>query len=161
MCSGGTTIPGTTCQFSKSATCLSDHLLTPLVACNSGTKLCGTSFCIPTTQRCVSGIPGKRSLALPDVDHAATLCPAGKEACYTTDRMTLGKPVGWECVDTSSDIESCGGCAWSVAGQRQGKDCSAMTGVGKVSVSLASGYARTRADRHFSVIGENVKPHPV
>jgi hypothetical protein len=29
MCSGGTTIPGTTCQFSKSATCFSDHLLTP------------------------------------------------------------------------------------------------------------------------------------
>jgi hypothetical protein len=50
--------------------------------------------------------------------------------------MSLGKPVGWECVDTSSDIESCGGCEWPVAGGKQGEDCAALEGVSQVAVSL-------------------------
>lgn len=51
--------------------------------------------------------------------------------------MSMGKPVGWECVDTSSDVESCGGCEWPVSGKGQGEDCSAMDGVSEVAVSLS------------------------
>lgn len=81
-------------------------------------------------------MPGRRSLALPASEGAASLCPPGLEACYTSDMsMKFGQPVGWECVDTSSDIESCGGCAWPVEGQHQGEDCSELTGVSQVSVS--------------------------
>lgn len=49
--------------------------------------------------------------------------------------MSLGKPVGWECVDTSSDVESCGGCEWPVSGKGRGEDCSSLEGVSEVTVS--------------------------
>ncbi|GHJ85925.1 hypothetical protein NliqN6_2327 [Naganishia liquefaciens] len=119
LCTGGNTLPGTTCNFQ----------------CNTGYRLCGTSFCILNTANCVSGFPGRRSqLPVPSVDNAASLCPAGLEACYTSDMsMSLGKPVGWECVDTSSDVESCGGCEWPVSGKGQGEDCSSLDGVNEVS----------------------------
>ncbi|GHJ85917.1 hypothetical protein NliqN6_2319 [Naganishia liquefaciens] len=119
LCTGGNTLPGTTCSFQ----------------CNTGYKLCGTSYCIADTASCVSGIPGRRSQLLPpSMDNAASLCPVGLEACYTSHAsLSLGKPVGWECIDTSSDLESCGGCEWPVSGKDQGEDCSSLEGVSEVA----------------------------
>ncbi len=41
----------------------------------------------------------------------------------------------WECVDTMSDLESCGGCIISLPGRRgqEGEDCTAIAGVSDVS----------------------------
>lgn len=91
-------------------------------------------------------MPGRRSLGmqLPVIENAQHLCPPGLEACYTSDlSMKFGRPVGWECVDTSSDIESCGGCEWPVAGQIQGQDCSELAGVSKVTVSRMTRLSRS------------------
>lgn len=135
-------MPGsTTCSFSTSSPLLSDssfktHL--PPLGCDAGFTLCGTSFCISATQQCVSGIPAARRRSL--AGQAAlgeALCPAGLQACYTTDMASLamGKSVGWECVDTSKDMESCGGCQYPIMGEAKGEDCTAKAGVDNVSVS--------------------------
>ncbi|THH13016.1 hypothetical protein EUX98_g9767, partial [Antrodiella citrinella] len=49
---------------------------------------------------CPSALPIKR-----DLEHKRNVCAAGHTACgvYGTH--------AWECVDTKSDLESCGGCA--------------------------------------------------
>ncbi|GHJ85923.1 hypothetical protein NliqN6_2325 [Naganishia liquefaciens] len=128
VCKGGNTLPNSKCHFK----------------CKNGYKLCGTSYCIPNHSSCVSGMPGRRSLELPISDNTQNLCPPGLEACYTSDvSMKFGRPVGWECVDTSSDVESCGGCEWPVAGQAQGQDCSDMSGVSRVSCNRGQCQAET------------------
>lgn len=126
--------------------------------CKKGYKLCGTSYCIPKSASCISGMPGRRSLELPTLDNTQNLCPPGLEACYTSDMsMKYGRPVGWECVDTSSDVESCGGCEWPVAGQQQGQDCSDMAGVSRVSVSPKRCSYAWRADFVRSVTEDNAR----
>lgn len=110
----------------------------PSLACDSGFTLCGTSFCIAATQQCVSGIPAPRRRSL--AQQAAlgeALCPAGLQACYTTDMASLamGKSVGWECVNTNTDMESCGGCQYPIMGEAKGEDCTSKAGVDNVSVS--------------------------
>jgi hypothetical protein len=125
------------CAISVCRANCSDDRRSPLVTeCKPGHKLCGTSYCIQKHKQCVSGMPGRRSLSLPSVENAATLCPPGLEACYTADKpIQFGQPVGWECVDTGSNVESCGGCIFPVEGQQRGEDCSGLSGVSEVSVS--------------------------
>jgi hypothetical protein len=90
--------------------------------CTNGYSQCGTQYCInPATQACQSGAPvplARRSF----------VCPFGYSSC----------PVpggGSECLDTSSDLESCGGCVHD-----GGVDCSALPGVS--SVSCVSGQCQ-------------------
>ncbi|KAI5455094.1 hypothetical protein NCC49_002365 [Naganishia albida] len=110
---GAVNLAGTSCYFTCSAT----------------TKNCG-QFCIPLTQNCVSGIPARRALA-PQSD----LCPSGLTACYLGNLASLkaGRAVSWECVDTTKDIESCGGCQFPQDTEMEGQDCTEMDGVDEVT----------------------------
>lgn len=60
------------------------------------------------------------------------LCPGGQTACTVPGRGA----TSWECIDTKSDLESCGGCvlsAFNPPGQQQGRDCTDIPGVFDVS----------------------------
>jgi hypothetical protein len=50
----------------------------------------------------------------------------------TATRFTGGN---YECIRTSSDLESCGGCAYPLPGRKLGVDCSAIPNVGAASCS--------------------------
>ncbi|KAH9944387.1 uncharacterized protein BXZ73DRAFT_96876 [Epithele typhae] len=75
---------------------------------------------------------------------STSVCPAGMEACLTS---TTGLSDNFECVDTSSDLESCGGCASVGAGE----DCTAITGSKNVGcragecvvLTCASGFLKS------------------
>ncbi|KAJ9113058.1 hypothetical protein QFC22_006154 [Naganishia vaughanmartiniae] len=121
---GSSTLPGTTCAFT----------------CDATYQQCGSSFCIASTQTCVSGIPARRALTPATLAGALVsgdaLCPSGLTACYLADYASLskGRPVSWDCIDPATNIESCGGCLWPVAGQgARGEDCTAAEGVDHVS----------------------------
>ncbi|KAF8151730.1 hypothetical protein B0H34DRAFT_678288 [Crassisporium funariophilum] len=76
---------------------------------------------------CPSGYV-KRELSAPKDKR----CPKGLTAC-----AILGRNLkSWECVDTQSDLESCGGCMLSLHPnfpETDGVDCTAITGVSDVS----------------------------
>ncbi|BEJ14097.1 hypothetical protein CspHIS471_0312710 [Cutaneotrichosporon sp. HIS471] len=61
-------------------------------------------------------------------------CPHGTEAC-----LIPGSVHAWECVDTSTDLESCGGCVTAVFDQPHrnatGVDCTIGAAVGGASCS--------------------------
>lgn len=85
--------------------------------CTNGYVRCGTNSCIDTaTQVCQSGVPVSARKR-----RSEGVCPTGKRRC----------PVGlsgWECIDTQTDLESCGACP----GQSGGVDCSVLAGTGAV-----------------------------
>jgi hypothetical protein len=37
-----------------------------------------------------------------------------------------GNKFGFECLDTTSDVESCGGCSFPLPGAKKGRDCTAI-----------------------------------
>ena len=51
------------------------------------------------------------------------LCPKGLEACPVNGKGR-GKKAIFECIDVSTNVESCGGCPEEVGGQ--GEDCTAF-----------------------------------
>ncbi|KAJ7369030.1 hypothetical protein DFH08DRAFT_38045 [Mycena albidolilacea] len=55
--------------------------------------------------------------------------PEGLTSCPVPGR-SFG---GWDCIDTRSDLESCGGCMYSVSSETAGQDCTALLGVADVS----------------------------
>ncbi|KAI0094901.1 hypothetical protein BDY19DRAFT_901977 [Irpex rosettiformis] len=73
---------------------------------------------------------------------AITLCPLGLEACPIQGLMTSSGD--YECLDTTAELTSCGGCASTGIGQ----DCTAIEGVWNVACNIgkckigscASGY---------------------
>ncbi|KAL1409980.1 hypothetical protein Q8F55_003980 [Vanrija albida] len=83
---------------------------------NKGGKLDASCKCIVP-----SGYKKRRDETTVD-----SLCPAGKKACRIDGDGFDGQ---FECVDTSSDIESCGGCV----AEGKGQDCSAIEGAGSVA----------------------------
>ena len=92
--------------------------------CDTGFKICGTG-CIPTAQVCPSAAR-RRSL------NNRNICAIGWSACPV--QTAKGETV-YECVNTSSDLESCGGCPGLA---NAGVDCSTLPGVGTVTVSFPS-----------------------
>ncbi|POY76291.1 hypothetical protein BMF94_0486 [Rhodotorula taiwanensis] len=96
---------------------------------------------------------------------ARTLCPSGEEACPIEGSSTFDKALalyksdpaemkaffalqgGYECLDTTEALESCGGCASTGAG----RDCTAIPHVGSTAcqastcliLSCAPGYRRS------------------
>lgn len=89
------------------------------------TKRCGTG-CIANTATCASGLPQKRDLEKKN-------CPLGWEVCETGTVGFGGKSAGWECVNTKSDLESCGGCQQPLQGRSAGMDCTAIVGIDGVA----------------------------
>ncbi|OWZ61609.1 hypothetical protein AYX15_06199 [Cryptococcus neoformans] len=67
-------------------------------------------------------------------------CPTGMNACNVN-----GVANSWECVDSTTDIESCGGCTYGDyspsgnASESTGVDCTALPGVLRGSVTCSGG----------------------
>ncbi|GAA5967916.1 hypothetical protein JCM11641_005807 [Rhodosporidiobolus odoratus] len=57
------------------------------------------------------------------VEEDAFKCPSGERAC------PIGNFGGWECIDTSNELESCGGCP----GERSSVNCLAQAGAENVA----------------------------
>lgn len=122
--------------------------------CTNGYVKCGTSSCInPATQVCVSGVP-KPKARRRDVEPQRTLggyCPDGLQSCP----LPHG---GYECVNTATDLEACGGCP-SYAGvygnaTGPGRDCSALDGVDDVSCIQGSCVVKSCDRDHTLLNGE-------
>lgn len=122
----------------------------PPPQCNSGWEWNGgSSTCCPFSSPSQPAFPPKPSGKSGSGFHwprdkksrAAPLCPNSLMACPLPG---LSGVVGdYECVDTYADLESCGGCASTGAGQ----DCTAIEGVWNVGCNqgrCASKYCSCR-----------------
>ncbi|KAH8088980.1 hypothetical protein BXZ70DRAFT_1042305 [Cristinia sonorae] len=92
----------------------------PKIVCNGA--------CI-SAAACPSPRPVKR-----DLNYARKngVCDAGLMACEVYGARSSHQ--AWECVDTESDLESCGGCVAPLSeGYSEGTDCTAIQGVSDVS----------------------------
>ncbi|WVQ86968.1 hypothetical protein IAS59_000688 [Cryptococcus gattii] len=73
-------------------------------------------------------------------------CPTGMNACNVN-----GVVNSWECVDSTSDIESCGGCTYGDynpsrnSSESTGVDCTALPGVLRGSVTCSNGQCEAFA----------------
>ncbi|GAA5969703.1 hypothetical protein JCM11641_008010 [Rhodosporidiobolus odoratus] len=77
--------------------------------------------CDQSTFTCaVAAVPSGRARSRRNQLHRRNLCPASHSACS----LSSG---GFECVDTSSNLEQCGGCA-----SQGGVDCTAIAGAESV-----------------------------
>lgn len=66
----------------------------------------------------------------------ARLCHVGLTACKLDPWLARISSHKWDCVDTQSDLESCGGCAAPINKQTPtGIDCTAIPGVADVHCS--------------------------
>ncbi|GAA5828391.1 hypothetical protein JCM11251_006224 [Rhodosporidiobolus azoricus] len=81
------------------------------------------------------GARQRRNLA----SHKRSLCPASHSACSVP-----GSSKGFECIDTSSNIEQCGACATS-----GGVDCSSLPGVEAVGCVAGVCEIWSCADGHL------------
>lgn len=80
---------------------------------------CGDVCYYPGDQDCNSGMPSDKFQIT-----RREVCPAGTEPCLARS----GAP-GWECLNTASDIEACGGCP----GSQTAEDCTTLPGAATVS----------------------------
>ncbi|WVR08575.1 hypothetical protein IAU60_005630 [Kwoniella sp. DSM 27419] len=87
-------------------------------------------------------------------------CPAGLTACAID-----GHQESFECVDSSSDLESCGGCidgmygVSNVTGSGVGQDCSAIPGVALGGVTCTRGRCNVSAcKKGYALVGHGCVP---
>lgn len=77
-------------------------------------------------------------------------CPSGKAACRVPGSSD------YECIDTNSELESCGGCAYGAYGSNStytGTDCTALPGVVPSATSCWHGSCIvTRCRRGFTLV---------
>ncbi|KAK8865926.1 hypothetical protein IAR55_001075 [Kwoniella newhampshirensis] len=119
--------------------------------CSSTEILCN-NVCYPkTTYTCPSGVPVQKMAK----KSSMVDCPSGMSKCAVG--VSGEKEGRWECVDTRSDIESCGGCmdpsrSFDLSAVGQGHDCTALPDVDQVAClsgsckiqSCIRGYALAR-----------------
>ncbi|GAA5905424.1 hypothetical protein JCM5296_003713 [Sporobolomyces johnsonii] len=109
--------------------------------CDGSDECCGTGLTCTkngNSKKCVRPpTPGPSQKAVAPKKRNV-VCPASKTACP----LSNGR-LGYECVDTESNLEQCGGCV-----SEGGIDCSALPGVD--SVSCISGICQIHecADDH-------------
>lgn len=109
--------------------------------CTNNAVRCGNNCINPNTQSCVSGIPQNkaRKRAIRRCDKGLTLCPVGV--------------YGWECIDTATALDSCGGC-WG----QGGVDCSSEQS-GALDISCVAGVCRSsRCDTGYDNINGTCIP---
>ncbi|KAJ3487120.1 hypothetical protein NLI96_g3750 [Meripilus lineatus] len=109
---------------------------------------------------CPSGKPKREEL------EKRSVCDYGYTACGIYGWTGFRSTPAYECIDTSSDLESCGGCAIPLApGSPRGIDCTAIPGVVDVScrtgncvvhrcqpgftVSMDQTFCIKKAQKHF------------
>ncbi|EDR03516.1 uncharacterized protein LACBIDRAFT_307294 [Laccaria bicolor S238N-H82] len=91
----------------------------PHKVCNG---ICGNYSACPTGSYSKRNVPNAKRRS----------CPTGLKACGILGRSAKS----WECIDTQSDLESCGGCAVPLLhglSTPDGEDCAAIAGVSDVS----------------------------
>ncbi|OCH89939.1 hypothetical protein OBBRIDRAFT_755737 [Obba rivulosa] len=107
--------------------------------------------------------PQARKRAVPVSMRARASCATGLTPCGVPSSAWARSPA-WECVDTESDLESCGGCAIPLGGgTSMGIDCAALPGVADVSCIAGAcvvhrcmpGYQRAR-DGNFCLRSRNI-----
>ncbi|KAG0667694.1 hypothetical protein C6P46_000231 [Rhodotorula mucilaginosa] len=115
--------------------------------------------------KCILGASGRARAKRHTVPRPKTLCPAGEQACpiagstlfegaasqhfKSGEELTglMASSGGYECLDTTQALESCGGCAST----GEGRDCTAIPHVGGVGCeagqcvifSCAEGWKRS------------------
>ncbi|KAG8987637.1 Dihydroxyacetone synthase [Tulasnella sp. JGI-2019a] len=131
-----------------------DQYNNPTCVCSSSDYWSCNGQCIPNGQLCPSQAPTspkaraneKRRQAHP----TRPWCPRGKSACGIYENGG----DAWECVDTTSDLESCGGCTIPLrASSIPGVDCSQIPHISDVACVL--GECRVFKCRRGFVVGKN------
>jgi len=91
--------------------------------CDAPKKVCPDGKC---KKSCPSNKPHSRKRSMEEqyaLGHIS--CPDGKIPCGG-----LAGPTSYECLDTRTALDSCGGCVFPLeGGNPTGRDCSAITGV--------------------------------
>ncbi|WWC85466.1 uncharacterized protein L201_000330 [Kwoniella dendrophila CBS 6074] len=125
---------GTTCTYPDNAvpnscgscsyTCYTDNTVT-YVQCGN--------FCVLQGTACVSGIPQtqnqRRSVYK---DATRSICPRNKEVCEISFGSSRKSSL-FECINTQTDLESCGGCMIPAKGKLAGQDCTSIPNISAVS----------------------------
>lgn len=81
-------------------------------------------------------------------------CPTGLSPCLIGN----DEQGGYECIDTSSELESCGGCLYGVLGRTnatspaEGVDCSAISGVALGGSTCVFGQCHFSCRTGFSMV---------
>ncbi|EMD32530.1 hypothetical protein CERSUDRAFT_87858 [Gelatoporia subvermispora B] len=84
---------------------------------------------------CASSGPKKRDTQI----RKRAVCEDGLTPCGVFGWQGQRSSQAWECVDTTSDLESCGGCAIPLHyASPHGIDCTALPGVADVSCNFGS-----------------------
>ncbi|KAJ7445276.1 hypothetical protein FB451DRAFT_1055731, partial [Mycena latifolia] len=108
--------------------------LTPVgsdCACVAPNQLCNGACTAVTT--CPSANMRRRDAHLV---RSGTICPAGTERCGVWRQWAQQSYGAYDCVDTRTDLESCGGCVNPLAGdEAAGRDCTQIPGVSAVRCS--------------------------
>ncbi|KAI0756993.1 hypothetical protein C8Q80DRAFT_1116293 [Daedaleopsis nitida] len=132
--------------------CVPQHPNPPPPQCGSGwgwdngSKCCFPHGTTPTpTPSSKPGTPGHGHYKRAHKARNVSLCPTGLDACPIAG--LAGLTDDWECLDTRTELESCGGCASTGAGQ----DCTAIPGAWNVGCNngkcvvytCAAGYLRS------------------
>jgi hypothetical protein len=79
--------------------------------------------CIAANAVCATGNPVRRRRTVSN----DLLCENGRSACALP-----GNKYGFECIDTQSSVDSCGGCAFPLPGALKGQDCASLPHVANV-----------------------------
>ncbi|KAM0751239.1 hypothetical protein T439DRAFT_325386 [Meredithblackwellia eburnea MCA 4105] len=105
--------------------------------CASG--VCGTSSSLCTTVQAASQRARRTKRFVHNGDATDALeCPAGFTACA----VGSGISEGFECIDSLTDLEQCGGCV-SPFGSNEGQDCTAIGGVESVSCKAGTCFVES------------------
>jgi len=130
--------------------CVPSHPSPPPPTCNNSWSWDqNESCCKPPAPKPSGHSWGKRS----SKSRSLSLCPTGTDAC-PVGGLTGGD---YECIDTTVELESCGGCA-SIG---EGQDCSAIPGAwnvgceqGRCAVyTCAAGFRRTANGKSCKQLG--------
>jgi len=117
-CNGLCVVVGSICCPVEQVLCNGACVDSGTVCCPTGTTVCGTQCIAPGDGTCVSNI------VVPPVARRglnSASCPFGFESCKIPGTLR-----NFECINTASDLESCGGCVDPLFGRPRGKDCSAI-----------------------------------
>ncbi|GAA5976144.1 hypothetical protein JCM10908_005397 [Rhodotorula pacifica] len=121
-------------------------------ACQAGkcvTLTCPLGYLL-SNGKCVLGASGRARAKRDTVSKPKTLCPVGEQACpiagstlfegaasqhfKSGEELTglMARHGGYECLDTTQSLESCGGCAST----GEGRDCTSIPHVGGVGCEV-------------------------
>ncbi|RSH82047.1 uncharacterized protein EHS24_008251 [Apiotrichum porosum] len=134
--------------------------------CDNNPAVGATANCGYTTYFLFSHPPGAVASALPRrskqlvIGNDDTYCPIGYAAC----QIASDPAMGFECLETSTELESCGGCRFGSHSDGNhsapvGIDCTSIPGVSSTGVTCKGGLCVTkRCHRgfHLSRSGECV-----